>query len=54
MKILLDANLALDVFLKREPYYTSAANVFGLSQGGIGLFVTASSITDIYYIRVVR
>jgi predicted nucleic-acid-binding protein len=50
MKILLDSNVALDAVLKREPFYNSAANVIGLSQGGIGLFISASAITDIYYI----
>jgi hypothetical protein len=33
MKILLDSNVALDAVLKREPFYDSAANVIGLSQG---------------------
>jgi predicted nucleic-acid-binding protein len=50
MKILLDSNVALDAVLKREHFYDSAANVIGLSQGGIGLFISASTITDIYYI----
>jgi len=36
--------------LKREPFYNSAEKVIGLSQGGIGLFISASTITDIYYI----
>jgi len=50
MKILLDSNIAIDVALKREPFYNSAEKVIGLSQGGIGLFISASTITDIYYI----
>ena len=50
MKILLDSNVALDVLLKNEPFYDSASDVIGLSQGGVGLFVSASAITDIYYI----
>ena len=36
--------------MKREPFYNSAEKVIGLSQGGIGLFISASTITDIYYI----
>jgi predicted nucleic-acid-binding protein len=50
MKILLDSNIAIDAVLKREPFYISAEKVIGLSQGGIGLFISASAITDIYYI----
>jgi predicted nucleic acid-binding protein len=50
MKILIDSNVALDALLKREPFYGSAVNVIRISQGGIGLFVSASTITDIYYI----
>ena len=50
MKILLDSNIVLDVILEREPFHESASDVMGLSQGGIGLFVSASAITDIYYI----
>jgi len=50
MKILIDANVALDVFLERQPFYVSGTRILGLSKGGVGLFVSASSITDIYYI----
>ena len=50
MKILLDSNVALDVVLKNEPFYDSASDVIGLSQGGVGLFISASTVTDIYYI----
>jgi predicted nucleic acid-binding protein len=50
MKILLDANVALDVLLERQPFYVSGAKVLSLSKGGIELFLSASAITDIYYI----
>jgi len=50
MKVLLDSNIALDVVLKNEPFYESASDVIGLSQGGVGLFISASAITDIHYI----
>ena len=51
MKYLIDTNVILDVLLKREPFYNDSANVLNLSgQKGITLYVTASSITDIYYI----
>jgi predicted nucleic-acid-binding protein len=50
MKILIDTNIALDVVLKRQPFLTSSAQVLGLSKLGISLFLSASTITDIYYI----
>ena len=51
MKYLIDTNVILDVLLKREPFYNDSANVLNLSgQKDITLYVTASSITDIYYI----
>ena len=50
MKILIDANVALDVLLERQPFYVSGVRVLGLSKGGIELFISASTVTDIYYI----
>jgi predicted nucleic acid-binding protein len=50
MKILVDTNIVLDVLLEREPFYAAGTKVLGLSEGGIELFVSASAITDIYYI----
>jgi predicted nucleic acid-binding protein len=50
MKILVDTNVALDVLLKNQPFLASGAQVLGLSKLGIGLFLSASAITDIYYI----
>lgn len=51
MKCLIDTNVILDVLLKREPFYNDSASVLTLSgQEDIALYVTASSITDIYYI----
>ncbi len=51
MKILIDTNIILDVLLKREPFYCDAVKVLNLSEKkGINLFVSASAITDIYYI----
>ena len=50
MKILVDANVALDVILNRQPFYQSSADVIALSQGGIDVFISASTITDLYYI----
>jgi predicted nucleic acid-binding protein len=50
MKILIDANVALDVLLERQPFYVSGVKVLSLSKGGIELFLSASAVTDIYYI----
>jgi predicted nucleic acid-binding protein len=50
MKILIDANVALDVLLERQPFYVSGIQILGLSKGGIELYISASAITDLYYI----
>jgi predicted nucleic-acid-binding protein len=50
MKILIDTNVALDVLLKNQPFLVSSAQVLGLSKLSIRLFLSASTITDIYYI----
>ncbi len=51
MKILVDTNVILDVLLKRDPFYSAGADVLNLSKlKDINLYVSASAITDIYYI----
>ena len=50
MKILVDANIALDVLLQRHPFYISGTQVLGLSKGGVEVFISASTVTDIFYI----
>ena len=50
MKILVDANVALDVLLERQPFCITGAQILGLSKGGFELFISASTITDIYYL----
>ena len=50
MKILIDANIALDVLLERQPFYISGMQILGLSKGGVELYISASTITDLYYI----
>jgi predicted nucleic acid-binding protein len=50
-KNLFDTNIILDIALKRSPYYENAVKIFlKLDSKKIIGFVTASSITDIYYI----
>jgi predicted nucleic acid-binding protein len=51
MKILLDTNIILDIALGREPHFTDSAEVFKrIDNKLIYGFVTATTITDIYYI----
>lgn len=51
MVILLDTNIILDLALQRQPYFEEAIAIFKLiDKSNIRACVTASSITDIYYI----
>lgn len=51
MKLLIDTNVVLDVLLKREPYFDASRKVLELAGNqNIQEYVSASSITDIYYI----
>jgi predicted nucleic acid-binding protein len=51
MTVLIDTNVILDVLLKREPFMWKSSNVLLLSEKEIiDGYVTASSITDIFYI----
>ena len=51
MKVLIDTNIALDVLLKRTPHYEKSARVLVLSEKReINAYISASAVTDIYYI----
>ncbi|GHT69838.1 twitching motility protein PilT [Spirochaetia bacterium] len=51
MNVLLDSNIALDIMLRREPFYHDAKDIVEDSQNGVyTAFVSASAVTDIYYI----
>lgn len=51
MKIMCDTNIILDVMLDREPFAEKSANVLKLCEDRIiEGFITASSITDIFYL----
>jgi predicted nucleic acid-binding protein len=51
MKILIDTNVALDILLQRQPWYTNAALVFSFAQRNyIESYISASAITDIFYV----
>ena len=50
-RVLFDTNVILDIILERLPYYDDAAKLFMLiDERVIAGCVTASSITDIYYV----
>ena len=51
MRLMIDTNIILDVLLKREPFYTQSRTVLDLCEKRqISGFVSASSVTDIFYI----
>ena len=51
MKILVDTNVVLDILLHRQPWYTNAILIFGITQRKlIKSYVPTSAITDIFYI----
>ena len=51
MNVLIDTNVALDVIIRREPYLEFSQLILLASERNfINGFVTASSITDIFYI----
>ena len=55
MKIIVDTNVILDFLLSREPHAADARDLFKMiSQEKVEAFITASSITDIYYIIAKR
>ncbi len=51
MNVLADTNVILDVILKREPYFAASYEILNLAaQDKISVMITASSVTDIYYL----
>jgi len=51
MNVLIDTNVVLDQLVKREPFYENAERIRLLSEKGyINCYISASAITDIYYI----
>ncbi|MCL1981742.1 MAG: PIN domain-containing protein [Clostridiales bacterium] len=51
MNVLIDTNVILDVLLRRAPFYEDSARIITLSEKGkLHGFVSASAITDIFYI----
>lgn len=51
MNVLIDTNVALDEILRRQPFCDKAADIIGLAKlGKFTAFLSASAITDVYYI----
>lgn len=51
MRILIDTNVILDMALEREPFAEHAALLFKTAhEESIQMFMTATTITDLYYI----
>lgn len=51
MKLMIDTNVILDVFIKRQPFYEHSRKILELCENKtVQGFVTASSITDIFYL----
>ena len=51
MKVLIDTNVALDAIANRDPFYVNAQKIINLIiDNQLEGFVTANSITDIFYI----
>ncbi len=50
-QVLIDTNIILDIALQREPFFEVADQIFGkIDEGKMKGFITASSVTDIYYV----
>lgn len=51
MRVLIDTNVILDIVLEREPFVEHAVQLLHTAQQtNIQLFLTATTITDLYYI----
>ncbi len=50
-RLLIDANIALDVLAKREPHYAASAAVWALvEQGKVEGLLAAHTVTTLYYL----
>jgi len=51
MKVLIDSNVALNKLLKQPVFFNGSNTIFNLAEiGQISGYISASAITDIYYI----
>ena len=51
MKVLIDTNVILDIFLKREPFFSdSYAAIRKAAEADVDCYLSSSAITDIFYL----
>ena len=50
MQVLIDTNVVLDVLLNRDDFVQDAVTILKLPESSVQKYVSASAITDIYYI----
>ena len=53
LNLLIDSNVVLDMFLECAPFFSMSVRAISLSkshEGKVNHFVSASSVTDIYYL----
>ncbi|WP_029410341.1 PIN domain-containing protein [Treponema pedis] len=50
MQVLIDINVILDVLLNRNPFVQDAVKILKIPEDNMQKFVSASAVTDIYYI----
>ena len=53
LNLLIDSNVVLDIFLERAPFFSMSARAISLSktyENEINHFISAASVTDIYYL----
>lgn len=50
MQVLIDTNVILDVLLNRNPFVQDAVKILKIPEDNMQKFVSASAVTDIYYI----
>lgn len=51
MKVLVDTNVILDIVLERQPFFQHSSKLLqSANQYNLELFLTATTITDLYYI----
>lgn len=51
MKVLVNTNVVLDIALERLPFFEQSARFLDIAyQSGTAIYITATTITDLYYI----
>ena len=51
LNLMIDSNVVLDMFLERAPFFSMSVRAISLSKSyNVNHFISASSVTDIYYL----